>query len=56
MSVVGHPNPKAAFRGSLIDDCMFAIDVKEWGMEDLLAESRENRLRGISTLSRVPIG
>ncbi len=30
-----HPNPQAAFRGSLIDDKMFAIDVKEWGMANL---------------------
>ena len=26
---------QALFRGSLIDDKMFAIDVKEWGMADL---------------------
>jgi hypothetical protein len=30
-----------AFRGSLLDDKMFAIDVKEWGMENLLEERRE---------------
>jgi Uncharacterised nucleotidyltransferase len=34
------PNPKARFRGSLIDDKMFAIDVKEWGLDDVLAESQ----------------
>jgi hypothetical protein len=33
----------AAFRGSLIDEKMFAIDVKEWGMEDLLYEQRRRR-------------
>ncbi len=32
-----------AFRGSLIDEKMFAIDVKEWGMEDLLYEQRRRR-------------
>jgi hypothetical protein len=36
-----HPNPHAIFRGSLIDDKMFAIDVQEWGMANL-----NERLRG----------
>jgi hypothetical protein len=31
------------FRGSLIDEKMFAIDVKEWGMEDLLQQQRSGR-------------
>lgn len=31
------------FRGSLIDEKMFAIDVKEWGMENLLQDRREER-------------
>jgi hypothetical protein len=35
-----HPNPKASFRGSLIDDKMFAIDVQEWGLENLLEARR----------------
>ncbi len=29
-------NPSAKFRGSLVDDKMFAIDVAEWGMENIL--------------------
>ena len=29
-------NPSAKFRGSLVDDNMFAIDVAEWGMENVL--------------------
>jgi len=33
----------APFRGSLIDDKMFAIDVQEWGMEDLLQQQRRRR-------------
>ena len=37
------PNPEARFRGSLIDPNMFAIDVEEWGMEDVLAEYRLRR-------------
>jgi hypothetical protein len=51
MSAVGHPNPKADFRGSLVDDCMFAIDVQEWGLKDLLAQYREHRLSGIPATS-----
>jgi predicted nucleotidyltransferase len=38
-----HPNSRAAFRGSLIDDKMFAIDVKEWCMADLNEQLRSNR-------------
>jgi hypothetical protein len=33
-------NPSAEFRGSLVDDRMFAIDVAEWGMENLLGTRR----------------
>lgn len=36
-------NPSAPFRGSLVDDKMFAIDVAEWGMEDILRARREAR-------------
>ena len=39
-----HPDKNAAFRGSLIDPKMFAIDVTEWGMEDLLEEYRARRM------------
>jgi hypothetical protein len=41
------PNTRP-FRGSLIDEKMFAIDVKEWGMEDLLQQQREQREPKIS--------
>jgi hypothetical protein len=37
------PNPHAVFRGSLIDDKMFAIDVKEWGMANLNEQLRRAR-------------
>jgi len=37
------PKPAAQFRGMLIDDIMFAIDVEEWGLQDLLAEQRARR-------------
>ena len=36
-------SPGMQFRGSLIDEKMFAIDVKEWGMENLLQERRKER-------------
>jgi hypothetical protein len=55
MSAVGRPNPKADFRGSLIDDCMFAIDVKEWGLKDLLSEYRETRLQNTANSAGVPV-
>ena len=37
---LANPNPAAQFRGSLVDDKMFAIDVKDWGMEDVLGAQR----------------
>lgn len=37
------PSGKIPFRGSLIDENMFAIDVKEWGMENLLQQQRRHR-------------
>lgn len=37
------PSAPTPFRGSLIDEKMFAIDVHEWGMENLLEENREQR-------------
>ena len=40
---LAHPNPSAPFRGSLLDEKMFAIDVHEWGMENLLQENRDRR-------------
>jgi hypothetical protein len=41
-----HPNPRAVFRGSLIDDRMFAIDANEWGMANLYEQFRGARLDG----------
>jgi hypothetical protein len=37
------PSPSARFRGSLVDEAMFAIDVEEWGLDDILKESRARR-------------
>ena len=42
---IANPNLNAKFRGSLVDDRMFAIDVNEWGLENLMAELRERRLK-----------
>src|ERR1700733_2071252 len=43
-SAIAQPDPRADFRGSLVDDNMFAIDVNEWRMANLLEETRERRL------------
>jgi hypothetical protein len=40
---IANPSPRARFRGSLIDEKMFAIDVNEWGLYDLVAEYRARR-------------
>src|SRR5690348_3489052 len=36
-----NPDSKAKFRGSLIDEKMFSIDVREWKLQNLLEEYRE---------------
>jgi hypothetical protein len=41
------PDPTARFRGSLVDDKQFAIDVNEWGLENVLQEMRERRLKSL---------
>jgi hypothetical protein len=41
-----------AFRGTLLDDHMFAIDVKEWGLPDLLEEYRGRRKSKIREVPR----
>src|SRR5512133_2424920 len=37
---VQSPDAPPRFRGTLVDDAMFAIDVEEWGLDNLLAEQR----------------
>ena len=44
---ISYPDPAAPFRGSLIDDKMFAIDVNEWKLANLMLEHRERRLRNL---------
>jgi hypothetical protein len=46
------PDKRAPFRGSLMDEKMFAIDVHEWGMENLLEESRAQREPKITPISQ----
>jgi hypothetical protein len=46
---IGNGYRKQPFRGSLIDSKMFAIDVEEWGMQDLERMYREQREPKIAT-------
>src|SRR5258708_35146292 len=41
---IARPDPKVRFRGSLVDNNMFAIDVNEWGFANLLEEETGKRL------------
>lgn len=41
---IEQPDPAAPFRGSLVDERMFAIDVNEWGLPNLLESYRAGRL------------
>jgi hypothetical protein len=50
-AAVSRPDPDAKFRGSLIDDKMFAIDINEWGLDNLMRDYRERRLRSLSPAS-----
>jgi predicted nucleotidyltransferase len=43
-------NPDASFRGSLVDENMFAIDVNEWELANLLEATRQKRLAEIDAL------
>jgi hypothetical protein len=45
MHLVQHPDPQAPFRGSLIDENMFSIDLKDWGLENVQSEYRERHLQ-----------
>ena len=42
--VVDNPNPKAPFRGSLVDERMFAIDVAEWKLQNVIDDYRNQVL------------
>lgn len=45
MHEIQHPNPEARFRGSLVDDNMFSIDMKDWGLPDVEGEYRARALQ-----------
>jgi hypothetical protein len=40
---LANPNPHARFRGSLVDEKMFAIDVHEWGLDNLVETLQAQR-------------
>jgi Nucleotidyl transferase of unknown function (DUF2204) len=42
----------APFRGSLLDDNMFSIDFKEWGLENILEDYRAKRIAQIENSAR----
>jgi hypothetical protein len=44
---LANPHSNAAFRGSLVDERMFAIDINEWELANLLEEKRAERLAKI---------
>jgi len=48
---VENPDTEAKFRGSLVDDRMFAIDVNEWGLDDVQEEYRKSALEAKETIS-----
>jgi hypothetical protein len=52
--LVLEPDGQGRFRGSLIDDNMFAIDVNDWGLDDVLQEYRSRRLSKIGIKAPAP--
>jgi hypothetical protein len=38
-------NATAKFRGTLVDNAMFAIDVEEWGLENILQNHQQRRVK-----------
>ncbi len=51
---IQNPNLQAQFRGSLVDDNMFAIDVNEWELPNLLEECRQRRLAEANVACGLP--
>lgn len=45
MHLVQHPDPNAPFRGSLVDENIFSIDIKDWKLENLQSEYRARHLQ-----------
>jgi hypothetical protein len=55
MHEIQHPDPNARFRGSLVDDNMFAIDMKDWGLDDIESEYRAEVLQKRPTPECPPV-
>jgi len=55
MHLVQHPDSNAPFRGSLVDDNIFSIDMKDWGLENLESAYRVRQLKraGVSDCEEV---
>jgi hypothetical protein len=54
MHEIQHPDHNARFRGSLVDDNMFQIDMKDWGLPDIEAEYRARALQKRPALAPRP--
>ncbi len=48
ITAIKNPDPGARFRGSLIDENQFAIDMQEWQLDNILAEYRARRTPQLS--------
>jgi hypothetical protein len=51
---LARPEPTTSFRGTLLDEKMFAVDVNEWGLPNPLAENRAKNARSIDSYSVPP--
>jgi hypothetical protein len=51
---IGKPRSEVRFRGTLVDENMFAIDANEWGLNNLLEQTRGRRLAQIETIAECP--
>lgn len=51
---ISRPDPSQEFRGSLVDDCMFAIDVEDWGLPNVLERYRAERAPVITIPTEAP--
>lgn len=49
---IRRPDPQGRFRGSLVDERMFAIDFKEWGLPNVLEETRARRLAEVESVQK----
>jgi hypothetical protein len=56
MHLVQHPDPKAPFRGSLVDENIFSIDINDWGLEDLQSQYRARHLQKVPGKSEPGLG